>query len=225
MTKIGGIGDLNHLDSIKIERERRLLAKSNPDPHAKVLWKLAIESCVKESTKLTLLSAYELACGLDYRHGGLSSEVYFAHSLRVASLSILFSEDKLEVGIIGLLHNVLEVANISVDFLSREYGRDVAQQISNLTVERELQWDLDYKFNYYNTLSEGRRAARIVKIIDKLDNLYVLNLNPDREIKLNYLQEITRYIVPMTAQELPFLVTYMGDLITETKLGCNERGV
>jgi len=214
---------LNNLESIEIERERRVLGKTKLDPRANVLWKLALESCPNENIKSMLKRAYGFACAQEYKHGGITSDVYFAHALRVASLSILFSEeDKLEVGIIGLLHNVLEVTDIDVKIISREFGSDVAQQIYNLTVERALQWDLDYKVGYYNRLNNGKGAGRLVKIVDKLDNLYLLNLNPNKEIKIKYLKEINKHIIPMVESETPFLINYMNDLVTETSLRCNE---
>ncbi len=216
----------NYLDSIDIERKIRMSSREKLDNHAKLLWRKAIKSCVEQNEKISLQDACGYARAQEYKHEGLAGEVYFCHSLRVASLGILFSkEEKLEVGIIGLLHNVLEVTNLGVKVISQKFGSNVAQQISDLTVDRKLQWDVGYKVDYYNRLNKGNRAARLVKIVDKLDNLYVLNLNSDKEIKLKYLKEIDKHIIPMVEQELPFLINYMNDLISETKISFTKKGV
>jgi (p)ppGpp synthase/HD superfamily hydrolase len=41
--------------------------------------------------------------------------------------------------VIAVLHNVLEVSDVSVDNLSEIFGGDVSNQIKALTVDRDVQ--------------------------------------------------------------------------------------
>ena len=52
--------------------------------------------------------------------------------------------------------------------------------IKKLTVDRPRQWDWDYKRNYYEQISISSEMS-VVKVLDKLDNLYLLSNNPNRE--------------------------------------------
>jgi hypothetical protein len=53
----------------------------------------------------------------------------------------------------------------------------------------------------------------VVKIIDKLDNLFILGLNPDEEVRKRYLNEISNYILPLVKQFLPQLANYFENLV------------
>jgi|APSaa5957512535_1039671.scaffolds.fasta_scaffold51061_2 hypothetical protein len=80
-----------HLKSIEIETERRLSAKTKFDPYAKSLWDNALNSAYLDDN-LTMQKAYSFAKRLEYKHKGLTKDVYFSHPLRVSSLSVLFND-------------------------------------------------------------------------------------------------------------------------------------
>jgi (p)ppGpp synthase/HD superfamily hydrolase len=123
-----------------------------------------------------------------------------------------------DTGVVGLLHNVLEVSSVSEQDLRARFGDDVRAQVASLTVDRSRQWDAAYKRAYYETLNAGPTAARLVKVFDKLDNLYLLGLNPDSSVKTKYAQEIRTYILPMAQRDIPALIPYLTDLLNETIL-------
>ena len=54
--------------------------------------------------------------------------------------------------------------------------------------------------------------ASIVKALDKLDNLFVLGLNPDEAIRANYIGEIREYVIPMAERYLPTIKNYFVEL-------------
>ena len=212
---------LNILDEFGIERQRRIQGLLESDPHALVLWRRAISTLVNDSDQARLSYAFDFASALKYRHIGLTSDIYFSHPLRVAGLAVLISDKQdVETGILGILHNVLEVSDVSLSKLSATFGNAIAEQIKILTVDRELQWDFSYKTNYYNQLMQGPLSARIVKIVDKLDNLFVLGLNPDASVRSKYLKEIEEFIIPMTATSLPAVTSYMRALVKD----CSATG-
>ena len=204
------------LNSIEIEKKRRNDGLIQPDPHAIVLWNKAIEVMDDVTERDSLKNAFIFANSLEYKHVGLSSEIYFSHPIRVSALSILLSgTTKSSVGILGLLHNVLEVSNLTENSISKKFGLEIATNISTLKVNRDKQWYGKYKVDYYNKINSSHRACRIVKIIDKLDNLFLLENNKNYKIKKMYLDEIEKFILPMVQSDLPNLYGYMKELVCD----------
>jgi (p)ppGpp synthase/HD superfamily hydrolase len=209
---------LKIVDSIDIERQRRVLGLIKPDPHAVVLWDRAIASLKDDAERIRLKNTFEYAKSIKYKHIGLTSEIYFSHPLRVAALSVLISgATKADIGILGLLHNVLEVSDISEHALKDVIGSELATQISTLTVDRTVQWSKTYKIAYYQRIMGSLHSCRVVKIVDKLDNLFLLYLNQDEKVKEKYLNEIESFILPMTQADLPDALNYLKALVTDCR--------
>lgn len=207
------------LDNIDIERDRRLSVHSKrPDPHAIELWDQAFRELRNDTERSKLTAALNFSKKIGYIHPGLSSEAYFSHPLRVSAMAMLVenSHDS-EVGVLGLLHNVLEVSDVKTNLLREKFGEEISSQISALTVDRSVQWNADYKNAYYANLMRGPRNARVVKIMDKLDNIFLLGLNPDEIIRKKYILEIENFLMPMVANTIPGLVDYMTDLLLNHK--------
>jgi (p)ppGpp synthase/HD superfamily hydrolase len=218
---------LDILDDIVIERRRRLLGLLEPDPHALVLWSRAMAALQDNAQRERLDHAFRFAKEIKYRHVGLTSDIYFSHPLRVSALATLISGTQVaSIGVIALLHNVLEVSDVSSGNLSEIFGGDVSDQIKALTVDRDVQWNKAYKAGYYSKLMVCPLSTRVVKIVDKLDNLFVLGLNPDASVREKYLAEIEDFVLPMAEATLPKLITYMRDLVQDCRLtGFIERPV
>lgn len=211
----------NILDDIEMERQRRLLGLLKPDPHALVLWHRATAALSDDPQRNRLIHAFEFAKQIKYRHVGLTSDIYFSHPLRVAGLATLISgAEDAETGVLAILHNVLEVSDVSADSITESFGLDMSNQIRMLTVDRDIQWNRAYKEDYYSKLIEGPIFARVVKIIDKLDNLFLLGLNSDVSVRDKYLTEIEDFILPMTVTSLPAVTAYMRELV----LDCRSTG-
>jgi (p)ppGpp synthase/HD superfamily hydrolase len=218
---------LDILDDIGIERRRRLLGLLEPDPHALVLWSRAMAAMQDNAQRDRLAHAFRFAKGIKYRHVGLTSDIYFSHPLRVAALATLVTGTQdASIGVIALLHNVLEVSDVSAENLSEIFGGDVSDQIKALTVDRDVQWNRAYKAGYYSKLMVCPLSARVVKIVDKLDNLFVLGLNPDASVRKKYLAEVENFVLPMAAASMPNLMTYMRNLVQDCRAtGFIERPV
>jgi len=206
------------LTSIAQERDKRIQSRLNQGTGALVDFRRLIDNGLGASDHATVSEALEFAATMDYHHAGLSSVSYLAHPLRVAEMVLsLVPRVPVETLVIAMLHNVLEVSNVPVGELEQRFGAVVLQALKDLTVDRDLQWDADYKRDYYQRLSEGYRGARIVKVLDKLDNMFVLGLNPDGEIRRRYLEEIENYVLPMARNNIPSLVQYLTDLIEDCR--------
>jgi (p)ppGpp synthase/HD superfamily hydrolase len=204
----------NILDSIELEKKRRKDGLLKPDQHALVLWDRAIKRIQNDAERSKLEKAFIFAKSLSYKHVGLSSEIYFSHPLRVAALSILISGSiKSDVGVLGLIHNVLEVSDLTEKSLTKTFESEMAMYVSTLTVDRTFQWNREYKIDYYRRIKNKASPCRIVKVIDKLDNIFLLCENQDTKVKEMYLDEIEKFVLPMAQQELPNLYDYFKEIV------------
>lgn len=205
-----------YLSSISVERQKRIKARFSHDKNAEALWLRALDTIPEEREKL--IKAYDYAVSIDYRHEGLSSDIYIAHPVRVAALSLLSQNNpSADLGVVSLLHNVFEVSDKSFEEIEQKFGSTTAEQIAILTVDRSKQWDQTYKKQYYQAISTGALTMRLVKIFDKLDNLFILGINPNEDIRGRYLKEIEEYIMPMVRSSIPALESYYEALIADTK--------
>ena len=148
----------------------------------------------------------------DYSHGYLSNVQYMAHPYRVARRLIeqfpTIDEDYIQL---ALCHNIIEVSDITED-LSTYLGPELIKLVNILTIDRALQWDPAYKKTYYEKIAE-KKITRIIKIFDKLDNLFILSENNDKDLKLMYLKEIEDDLMPFVKLDVPNLVDYFKTLL------------
>ena len=165
--------------------------------HAQYLWQALSKSLTKaECAEAT--SVRRLAENLNYKHAGLGSKEYFLHPLRVGSIAgIANSEEKILNVKIGMLHNIYEVTDLQKSDLLRITDSEVEKIIAGLTINRKLQFNSGYLTEYYGIISSFPYKLGIIKVIDKIDNLFTLNTTASSEIKAQYLQEIVDYVVPL----------------------------
>ena len=172
----------------------------------------------EEVTQVT--ATREFAEAIKYTHSGLSSSEYFLHPLRVGSISgIANPATRVMSSQIGLLHNVYEVTSIKSSDISKKFGNEVDYVISSLTVNRKLQSNLTYLTDYYGVIASLPNKLGIVKVIDKLDNIFSLNNTANSEIKEKYLQEITNFVIPLCDFVSPHLSKLIKNVTKWVKLG------
>ena len=195
------------MNKINFFEERDLRIKSlenNGKGCTKSFYKELMESKLDE--KDFIFKAFNFAKSIEYNHEGLSKESYLAHPLRVASMSLKYINNITQDTIIlALLHNIFEVSQVSSQTVKEKFGTTIKEAISILTVKRELQWDKAYKEQYYSRIRGFSGPAIEIKVLDKFDNIFLLGLNPDEEIRTKYIEEIREYIIPMAAIVLPEL--------------------
>lgn len=211
-----------NLKSISEERKNRIENKNINNEKLLIFWRNFLDTNNNKNS-LNLKIAFEMAKNLKYSHGSSSNNDYFFHPLRVASMSIFFSKKENDLLILALLHNCLETTKVNSDFLKNLFGNKIFKEIKILTVNRKKQWDAKYKQGYYNKINNFSRNTKIIKILDKLDNLFILNNNPDYEVKKKYLNEIKKYILPMIKKNTPILSNYFNNLIKNTYLLMNKN--
>ena len=148
---------------------------------------------------------------VEFKHFGLTSAQYMAHCYRVASLILRHHHaPNFFMLSLGLCHNIFEIGGKSKTVISA-IGLDLADKVSLLTVDRSRQWEWDYKKVYYENISLFESAA-VVKVFDKLDNIYLLSDNPDKETKLNYLEEINLFVLPLAHKYTPAISKIFTEL-------------
>lgn len=201
------------LESIEREKLIRINGLNKVDPHANHLYKIACES-LKKNQKNKIDEAFLFAQKIKYKHGHMPSEIYFSHPKRVSALSmLLYDNNNIDAAILGLIHNVFELTSRSEQEISLLFGPKISKQAFVLTVDRKYQWEKDYKKEYYEKINSESIECSVIKVLDKIDNLFILGTNSDSEIKNRYLKEIEDYIVPMTSRVLPDLSNYLDELI------------
>lgn len=170
---------------------------------------------LNEDQKLEIQNTIHFGKNLKYSHPGLDSNQYFLHPLRVATLVTDYIVNfNINDIICALLHNVLEVSDISNSELESKIGIGNANTIKILTVDRNLQDDKSYKINYYDTIRQNETSSKI-KALDKFDNIFLLCLNPYPEKRQKYLEEIHREIVPLVKLNMPILFDYFMAVVDD----------
>ena len=203
---------------IAAERESRMAFLRRPDDSVINRFHEAVLHLDDPVARHGLLRAWEYAQSLDYHHPGQSKAVYLAHPLRVTTLYMQLFQPVDEPGVMtAILHNVMEVTNVRSSELAPVVGREIAEAVLILTVDRERQWDDDYKRSYYFKIENSRGYVPRVKILDKLDNLFLLCLNPSEEIREKYLREIEAWLIPMAQRVAPQLAGYLSALVQDNR--------
>lgn len=206
------------LNTISNERTARIAFMKSPDSAVLDDFNNKLGKLSALANVSVISEAWGYAQTLDYQHPGQSKEFYLAHPLRVATLCIQLVEPASINGVVtSLLHNIQELSNVKEGAISELFGSEVASAITLLTVDRDLQWDDGYKNKYYKSISNADLFVQQVKILDKLDNLFLLCLNPSNEIRTKYLREIEKWLLPMSEDAMPTLTSYIHELIINNR--------
>lgn len=183
---------------------------------------------IKKETKLILSSGLrnfvDLAADLGCSHPGLSAEQYFGHPVRVAKLSLsqYRGEYREAVFKLALVHNLIEVSDRSEHELRRNLGDDLYYAIEHLTVDRSLRWNSEYLLKYYDNLHNLSCEIKLVKVCDKIDNIFLLEDNPCSDTKFKYLEEVDYYVVPLAKTVSRHLSRYLELLSVQVRKRINS---
>ncbi|MGF1679614.1 MAG: GNAT family N-acetyltransferase [Candidatus Methylacidiphilales bacterium] len=205
---------INTLDGFNAGRLARQQQRANPpEPWTILEPGLVMHPGLCETAR----SALNRAASLQYCHIGLSPQAYLVHPARVAVLYLEACDPPCVEGLwLALWHNVLEVSEEGERALE-QLSPAVADAVRCLTVDRSLQWDAQYKNQYYDRIQCAPVWVGQIKVLDKIDNLYLLAENPDAEVRTKYLQEIEQHIMPLAREVLPQVIDLLNRL-----LACNK---
>jgi len=198
------------------ERDIRVGDMDAKKTHAEQLW-TKLCGVLSFDEKIEVEKTRAFAESLHYVHPGLDSKSYLIHPIRVATLSgLLTTQDKILTAKVGLLHNVYEVSEVEPETIIEKFGQDIHLALETLKVDRERQSNLEYLSEYYNAIAQLPNGLGIVKVIDKIDNLYSLNLTATSENRRRYLTEIEKFIVPLCKEVCPQISRTLLDIIRES---------
>ena len=197
---------------------RQKWLKNHPDKKADNEWKVIIKKIEKNKNYKKVVLAYNFSKNLAYTHPGLDSNIYFYHPLRVCLLSTKIRQKlSSELMTLCLLHNIFETTDIDPSIISKIFGKKITTQLNILTVNRKNELKKNYKKNYYKNIKKANKNVIITKILDKLDNLYLLKMNKNLKIKKRYLKEIEDFLMPLIKGNLENLYLYFKNLIEFSK--------
>jgi GTP pyrophosphokinase len=206
------------LKSISEERQFRLEALDQNGAGARNRFLHTLRAVHPAGEFELVRKAFDYACQVDYHHVGGGSESYLAHPLRVAEMVENYGEPRSQTDVaIALLHNILEVSNTSLAELENMFGPTITDSIVNLTVDRKKQWDPVYQCTYYKSIRHGYKGACVVKVFDKLDNIFTLCLNADERIRTAYVDEIEEYVIPLAREVVPAVAGYFAEAAEEAR--------
>lgn len=172
--------------------------------------------------------ALDFAMVQDYGTGELY-RYYVTHPLRVTLFMLVWMKrnDKYSTDalVASLVHNAIEKKVLSVDELERNYGPWVSHVIEVLTQDRIAMKEPEHKKFYYEKINKLDAFGQLIKYYDKLDNILALPINPNDEIRENYLREIEEYIVPICHNYDPENLSYLSELITDTRQAGHMRPI
>jgi (p)ppGpp synthase/HD superfamily hydrolase len=205
------------LKNYKTERNRRIKSIKKFDKKAVTEWNQMLNNIKLRRYKNELQKYYNFLKKLKFKHQ--NHEAYFSHPLRVAYICHNLTKSarsSKNLIILSLFHNIIETSNLNQKFLKKYLGKKITNQIKILTVNRKMQWNNNYKKNYYKKIYIDEKNTRIVKIIDKLDNLFIIGLCKSELTRKRYISEIENYILPMVKNDIPKLKKYFNGLIKQS---------
>jgi (p)ppGpp synthase/HD superfamily hydrolase len=205
------------LGTIEDERRQRLESRRHEGRESPAVFEAALAPWRGTPVESPVRAAYAFAGGLEYSHPGLSPAAYLAHPVRVAALALRVCKPvDVDAAVLALLHNAYEVSSIRPAAVAAAFGSPIADGIGVLTVDRAAN-SRAYTAGYYRAIGEAPGFVRVVKVLDKVDNLFLLGLNPEPDVRARYLDEIEEFVVPMAQRDVPALVSYLRALVTDTR--------
>lgn len=199
-----------------MERQRRLDSRAADGVESPAVFDVALATLPVEARQ-RLREAYAFAAAVDYHHPGLSPASYLAHPVRVMDLALrVTTPPDVQAGVLSLLHNLYEVSAIGPTVVAAHFGDAIAEAITTLTVNRE-DTSRAYVERYYAGIAAAPAFVQVVKVLDKLDNLFLLHLNPDTAVKRQYLDDVETFVVPLAHSSAAGLVAYLEALVAECR--------
>ncbi len=167
----------------------------------------------KKITELGIITLNKIN-SFEYSHNILNKNTYLAHVSRVTKYSLLFRPQLAkELLVLGLIHNIFEATEYDYQDLLNYFDNKTLLKVKILKVDRKRQHMENYLFEYYKKIEETHISVSIIKILDKIDNIFTLCLNPSVEKRMVYLKQIEDYVVPLTKRNLPEISDYLIKLI------------
>ena len=215
---------MSSLQSTKTEQSLRLVDQSSGPRRARESL-IDLATTLMTSRKVNRLKEIiEWSSFHTTGHAHLATSAYLSHPLRVAKLILAeCPQPSLDAAVLATVHNLPEVSQLSIQEIENEVGFMIANCVRLLAFDRH-QSKPEYRLNYYSMLRRSTDPLiRQIKVLDKLDNLFLLHLNPDPVQRAYYLTEIEQFVIPMVLADLPHLKSVFDELVTLHRNGLGNR--
>jgi (p)ppGpp synthase/HD superfamily hydrolase len=112
------------------------------------------------------------------RRKGSAQEPYINHLLEVASLVAEATHGKdPDLVIAALLHDSIEDQEVPGELIAREFGKEVASLVEEVTVDKRLAKDARKQLQIEKA-GEKSTKAKMIKLADKTSNLRAIAFSP-----------------------------------------------
>jgi len=204
----------------------------------KKFFELAYKSLQLDKDDLDQLQwAYWLAKNAHRNQERDGGERYFEHCRRVAVLFIKYLKDTenwdelidgrlnyREYVIVALLHDCIEDCFLPPRFIDKLYWDGIADAVGRLSkIKRNVRNGVIKKIrisdkNYYDRITESDFGIRIIKCLDRLDNIRDFKEWAKNRIE-KYIAETKKYILPITKKTDEKLFKDLCEEIEKIKKG------
>ncbi len=200
--------------SIDFERNLRLQSRKNQGTGEIESFSNWLKDWPDKKLKEIGFETLELITNFNYNHNILNKKNYLAHVLRVTKMSILL-QPKLakELIVLSMIHNIFEATDLNEIDLLNYFDNKIIERVRILKINRERQNLNSYLTTYYSSIKNAHISVSIVKIIDKIDNIFTLCLNPNLSKRKAYLKQIEDFVIPLTRLKLPNVYDYLIILV------------
>ena len=204
-------------EDFEFERKIRNSSYTEKSSHANNLWDELIRSLNQSDVEIAIKSR-NFAAAIKYKHPGLETAEYFLHPLRVGSIGgLISSENKLIAAQVGLLHNIYEVTELERSKIVEFFGSTIDSVLWKLTINRKLQSEKEYLETYYGEIAALPQNLGLIKVLDKIDNLFLLNVTAAPDVKESYLHEVNEYLRPLCEIVAPNMSNTLNKIIEHVR--------
>ena len=157
----------------------------NTEINYESLFELTSQYITNQDHQALIKKAYDLANGLHEGQFRKSGEAYIIHPLSVACILATLKTGPSTI-IAGLLHDVVEDTDETIEHITKEFGKDVADIVDGVTKLAQLQFaSLEQKQveNHQHMLLAMAKDIRVivVKLADRLHNIRTLGHLPSEK--------------------------------------------
>jgi (p)ppGpp synthase/HD superfamily hydrolase len=196
---------------IEDERAEKMLSLTSEAAYSE---RRFLEALAPSRPKERISEALVFAKSLNFSNSSLKSS-YLSHPFRVAMFLAKIQPDASDAALTAaLLHNVLETTTLKIDAVTGPFGAEVGGIIETLTVDRSRPF-LEIENEYYRRIEAAGPVVQLIKLLDKMDNLFVLCLNANAPIRAGYTAEIRARLLPFASAFLPGLGQYLSSLLDD----------
>lgn len=205
------------LDSVELEIERKLASMlCGPGTAGEQLLKTLDSEFPREDLEKVRLTLDYLNTVRSHDATHPSFPLYLSHPLRVALFAFRMHRPRsVDTVLIGLLHNVYEVAGLAeADLSSRGYSDRTARAVRLLTIDRHRETDPAYLAKFYGQIEAFGDDLALIRCVDKLDNLWATELLEDSGVRSSYIDLAEQFVAPMADRLAAGFGQYFRQTIT-----------